>query len=183
MRTVERRSYEASHSPQVHPQRMLTRAGHTVEGESELPRSVSDTAPFRCIADLLASDASARLSACVDLAVTCPVASAHHTAAALRQGVAASALRRVKERRYAKRWPVCLAVKVAPTGSRLSLWKALVTWRSGVRSGCGKCFNEHPTEYLELLRRISVALWRYSGGMLAEARHRRLRLHASLPSS
>eukprot|EP00189_Rhodosorus_marinus_P006551 CAMPEP_0113961624 /NCGR_PEP_ID=MMETSP0011_2-20120614/5420_1 /TAXON_ID=101924 /ORGANISM="Rhodosorus marinus" /LENGTH=69 /DNA_ID=CAMNT_0000973301 /DNA_START=79 /DNA_END=285 /DNA_ORIENTATION=- /assembly_acc=CAM_ASM_000156 len=35
-----------------------------------------------------------------------------------------------------------------------------------------KCFAEHPVEYWQLLRRLSVSLWRYSSSMLAQARYR-----------
>jgi len=57
---------------------------------------------------------------------------------------------------------------------------------SRVWSGCGKCFTEHPVEYLEFLRCLSVSLWRYSSSMLVETRHRRLgfaRLTDLVPSS
>jgi len=104
----------------------LTRVGHTVEVESELPSSDPDTAPPRCIADLLVSDVAARRSAYVDLAITCPVASAHLTAAARRRGAAACALRRVKERRYAKSMaslPCCRgSLTLVPAFHRGKLW-------------------------------------------------------------
>eukprot|EP00189_Rhodosorus_marinus_P003958 CAMPEP_0113959190 /NCGR_PEP_ID=MMETSP0011_2-20120614/4001_1 /TAXON_ID=101924 /ORGANISM="Rhodosorus marinus" /LENGTH=270 /DNA_ID=CAMNT_0000970463 /DNA_START=1408 /DNA_END=2220 /DNA_ORIENTATION=- /assembly_acc=CAM_ASM_000156 len=154
----------------------LTRVGHTVEVESELPRSVSETAPPRCIADLLVSDAAARRSTYVDLAITCPVASAHLTAAA-------SALRRVKERRYAKSM-----ASLPRAEGRSHRFQPLIVESFGHAEKSGlewlrKCFAEHHVEYLELLRRLSVSLWRYSSSMLAQARYRRLGLQASLPSS
>lgn len=47
---------------------------------------------------------------------------------------------------------------------------------------CRQC-HLPPLAYLELLRRLSVILWRYSSSMLAEARYLRPGLHASLQSS
>jgi len=144
---------------------------------------VSDTAPPRCIVDLLVSDAAARRSAYVDLAITCPVASAHLTAAARRRGPAASVARRVKERRYA----ASMASLPCAEG-RSRRFQPFIVESFGHVDMPGlewlrKCFAEHPTEYLVLLRRFSISLWRYSSHMLAEARQRRLGLQASLPSS
>ncbi|KAJ8900924.1 hypothetical protein NDN08_000222 [Rhodosorus marinus] len=119
----------------------------------------------------------------VDLAITCPVASAHLTVAARRRGAAASALRRVKERRYAE------GVVSLPRAEGCShRFQRFIVDSFGDVEKVGlewlrKCFAEHRVEYLELLRRLSVSLRRYSSSMLAEARHRRLGLHASLPSS
>jgi len=137
----------------------------------------------RCIADLLVSDVAARRSAYVDLAITCPVASAHLTAAARRRGAAACALRRVKERRYAESMA---SLPCAEGRSHRFQPFILESFGHVEKSGLEwlrKCFAEHPVAYLELLRRLIVSLWRYSSSMHAQARHRRLGLHASLPSS
>ncbi|KAJ8900925.1 hypothetical protein NDN08_000223 [Rhodosorus marinus] len=157
--------------------------GDLIRGQIALPLRLGGFGVADRWTHLLVSDAAARRSAYADLAITCPVASAPLTAAARRRGAAASALRRVKERRYAE------SVASLPRAEgRCHRFQRFIVESFGHVEKAGlewfrKCFTEHPVEYLELLRRLSVSLWRYSSSMLAEARHRCLGLHASLPSS
>eukprot|EP00189_Rhodosorus_marinus_P006016 CAMPEP_0113959078 /NCGR_PEP_ID=MMETSP0011_2-20120614/3938_1 /TAXON_ID=101924 /ORGANISM="Rhodosorus marinus" /LENGTH=157 /DNA_ID=CAMNT_0000970337 /DNA_START=826 /DNA_END=1300 /DNA_ORIENTATION=- /assembly_acc=CAM_ASM_000156 len=128
MRTVSRPSYEASNSPQVHPQRIfLTRVGHTVEVELELPISVQDTAPPSCIQIFssltLPGDAQHMLTSRLHAPWQAPTSLVPPVAG----GPAASAPRLVQERRYAESTASLHALSVAPTGSSLPLWKVLVT--------------------------------------------------------
>jgi len=65
-----------------------------------------------------------------------------------RQVVLFYALERVKDQRYAE--------------GRSHCGKPWSRRRSRIWRGCRNCFAEHPIEYLQLLRRTNVVLWRSS---------------------